>query len=78
MSVEYLVLGVVASLTGIVLALAAGWSISRFVFDSTLAVPAGPVLLIMASVVVLTVVIGHLNSRGVYDRSALEVLRSEV
>lgn len=78
MSVEYLVLGVVASLTGIVLALAAGWSISRFVFDSALAVPAGPVLLIMASVVVLTVVIGHLNSRGVYDRSALVVLRSEV
>jgi putative ABC transport system permease protein len=78
MSVEYLVLGVVASLTGIVLALAAGWSISRFVFDSALAIPAGPVLLIMATVVALTVVIGHLNSRGVYDRSALEVLRSEV
>lgn len=78
MSVEYLVLGLVASLTGIVLALAAGWSISRFVFDSALAVPAGPVLLIMGAVVVLTVVIGHLNSRGVYDRSALEVLRSEV
>lgn len=78
MSVEYLVLGVVASLTGILLALGAGWSISRFVFDSALAIPAGPVLLIMAAVVLLTVVIGHLNSRGVYDRSALEVLRSEV
>ena len=32
----------------------------------------------LLAVVVLTVVIGHLNSRGVYDRSALEVLRSEI
>lgn len=78
MSVEYLVLGVVASLTGIVLALAAGWSISIFVFDSTLSIPAMQILYIMATVVGLTVLIGHLNSRGVYDRSALEVLRSEV
>lgn len=78
MSVEYLVLGVVASLTGIVLALAAGWSISIFVFDSTLSTPAMQILYIMATVVGLTVLIGHLNSRGVYDRSALEVLRSEV
>jgi putative ABC transport system permease protein len=78
MSVEYLVLGVVASLTGIVLALAAGWTISRFVFESELAVPVLPVLAIMGSVVLLTLAIGHLNSRGVYDRSALDVLRSEV
>jgi putative ABC transport system permease protein len=78
MSVEYLVLGVVASLTGIVLALAAGWTISRFVFESELAVPVLPVLAIMGSVVLLTLAIGHLNSRGVYDRSALDVLRSDV
>ncbi len=78
MSVEYFVLGVVASLTGIVLALAAGWTISRFVFDAPLAIPFGPVFLIMGAVIVLTLVIGHLNSRGVYDRSALDVLRSEV
>jgi hypothetical protein len=29
-------------------------------------------------VLVLTLGIGHVNSRGVYDRSALDVLRSEV
>lgn len=78
MSVEYLVLGVAASLTGILLALVAGWSISLFVFEAPLSVPYGSVGIIMASVVVLTLVIGHLNSRGVYDRSALDVLRSEV
>lgn len=78
MSVEYFVLGVVASLTGIVLSLVAGWAISRFVFESELAIPVLPILAIMGSVVLLTLVIGHLNSRGVYDRSALDVLRSEV
>lgn len=78
MSVEYFVLGVAASLTGILLALAAGWSISRFVFEAPLSVPFASVGIIMASVVVLTLLIGHLNSRGVYDRSALDVLRNEV
>jgi putative ABC transport system permease protein len=78
MSVEYLVLGLAASLTGILLALVAGWTISLFVFEATLSVPFGSVGIIMASVVVLTLVIGHLNSRGVYDRSALDVLRNEV
>jgi putative ABC transport system permease protein len=78
MSVEYLVLGLAASLTGILLALVAGWTISLFVFEAPLSVPFGSVGIIMASVVVLTLVIGHLNSRGVYDRSALDVLRNEV
>ena len=78
MSVEYFVLGVVASLTGIILALVAGWTISRFVFEADFVVPYLSVLSIMGAVVVLTLVIGHLNSRGVYERSALDVLRSEV
>jgi len=78
MSVEYLVLGIVASLTGILLALGAGWLISSFVFEADLVVPGGSILLIMGSVLVLTLGIGHVNSRGVYDRSALDVLRSEV
>jgi len=78
MSVEYLVLGIVASLTGIVLALGAGWLISSFVFEADMVVPGGSILLIMGSVLVLTLGIGHVNSRGVYDRSALDVLRSEV
>ena len=78
MSVEYAVLGILASLTGIALALAAGWMISLFVFEADLVVPVPSLLLIMGSVIVLTLGIGHLNSRGVYARSALDVLRSEV
>ena len=78
MSVEYAVLGILASLTGIALALAAGWMISMFVFEADLVVPVPSLLLIMGAVIALTLGIGHFNSRGVYARSALDVLRSEV
>lgn len=77
MSVEYFVLGLVASLTGILLSLAAAWGVSRFVFNTELVVKPVPLLLVMVIVIGLTLVIGHLNSRGIYDREALEVLRNE-
>jgi len=78
MSVEYLVLGVVGSITGTILALGAGWSISRWVFEASLVIEPLPIGLVAVSVVALTILIGRLNSRGVYDKSALEVLRSEL
>jgi len=78
MSVEYLVLGTVASMTGTFLALVAGWAIAEFVFDSALAFEVLPILIVMTSVIGLTLIIGQFNSRGVYDKSALEVLRSEL
>jgi len=78
MSVEYLVLGLVAAFTGLFLSLGAGWAIAQFVFESPLSFDLPAILLIVLVVVLLTLVIGHLNSRGVYDRSALDVLRQEV
>lgn len=78
MSVEYLVLGIVGSVTGTVLALGAGWSISRWVFEASLVIEPIPIALVAVSVVGLTILIGRLNSRGVYDKSALEVLRNEL
>ncbi len=78
MSVEYLVLGIVGAVTGTVLALGAGWSISRWVFEASLVIEPLPIALVAVSVVGLTILIGRLNSRGVYDKSALEVLRNEL
>ncbi len=78
MSVEYLVLGIVGSITGTILALGAGWSISRWVFEASLVIEPIPIALVAVSVVGLTILIGRLNSRGVYDKSALEVLRNEL
>jgi len=78
MTVEYLFLGVFAAATGILLALAAAWSLSYWVFEGPFVV--APVSLAAAFVVVtvVTIGIGLFNSRGLYDRPPLEVLRAEV
>ncbi|RMF53332.1 MAG: FtsX-like permease family protein [Bacteroidetes bacterium] len=77
MAVEYLFLGALATLTGLVLALGGGWALARFVFDTPLVAPPLAWLVALGIVTGLTLLIGLLNSRGVYDRSALEVLRAE-
>jgi putative ABC transport system permease protein len=77
MMIEYLFLGVFATATGLVLALAAGWALAYFVFEAPFI--ASPLALLVALVVVvsLTILIGLFNSRGIYDRPPLEVLRLE-
>ena len=78
MTIEYLFLGLFAALTGITLALAANWGLSYFVFEGPFVL--APEALIAALVIVsgLTILIGWLNSRDIYDRPPLEVLREEV
>jgi putative ABC transport system permease protein len=77
MMIEYLFLGVFATATGLVLALAAGWALAYFVFEAPFI--ASPLALLVALVVVvsLTILIGLFNSRGIYDLPPLEVLRLE-
>jgi putative ABC transport system permease protein len=77
MAVEYAVLGLVAASTGIVLASGAGWALARFVFETPFVVAPLPVLALLGGVITLTLLIGLLNSRGVYDKSALDVLRND-
>ncbi len=78
MTVEYLFLGVFAALTGILLALAAAWSLSYFVFEGPFVVAPGALAIAFAVVTALTIGIGLFNSRGLYDRPPLDVLRAEV
>lgn len=77
MIMEYLYLGTLAGLTGILLALAAGWGLATFVFDIVFVPSLMPVLVIWASVVGLTVLLGMMNSRGIANRPPLEILRAE-
>ncbi|MDT0631091.1 ABC transporter permease [Rubrivirga litoralis] len=74
---EYALLGVLAALTGGVLALAGAWGLAAFVFE----IPFRPDLtwLGWALVVVplLTVAVGLLGSRGALRQPPLAVLRSE-
>ena len=78
MTVEYLFLGVFAAATGILLALTAAWSLSYFVFEGPFVVAPWALLGTFVVVVLLTIGIGLFNSRGLYDRPPMEVLRAEV
>ena len=75
--VEYAALGVVAALTGVILALGGAWALARFVFDIPFAPQAAPVALALTIVPVLTGGIGLLMSRGILNRPPLEMLRAE-
>ena len=77
LAIEYLFLGIFAALTGITLAIASSWALAFFVFDTPFVVTVGPLLVTLAVVVGLTLLIGIINSRGLSNRSPLEVLRVE-
>ncbi len=75
--VEYVGLGVVAALTGVILALGGAWALAQFVFHVRFAPQAAPVVLALVIVPLLTVGIGLLMSRGILKRPPLELLRAE-
>ncbi len=77
MLAEYSVLGVLAAVTGTVLAVGANWLLMRFVFHAGFVAP--PLLLLsgIAMVTALTLVTGLLSSRGICDHPPLAVLREE-
>ncbi len=77
MIMEYLYLGTLAGLTGILLALGAGWALAEFVFKIVFIPSVLPMLVIWMSVIVLTVFLGMVNSRGIANRPPLEILRAE-
>jgi putative ABC transport system permease protein len=77
MSVEYLVLGVISALTGLVLALGGAWALAWFVFEAVYVPDLGSVALLLGGVVGITMVIGLFNSREIYRKSPLEVLRAD-
>ncbi len=77
MTLEYLFLGGLAALTGLLLAFAGSWALAHFVFETTFAPEILPTLVIIADVVALTILLGMVNSRGLVDRSPLEILRIE-
>ncbi|MBF9220955.1 ABC transporter permease [Hymenobacter ruricola] len=75
--VEYGLLGLLAALAGIGLALLAAWALAVWVFNASFGPALLPLLGLAALVTVLTAAIGLFNSRDVLRRSPLEVLRAE-
>ncbi|WP_225986397.1 ABC transporter permease [Rufibacter sp. LB8] len=77
-SLEYFFLGALASGTGILLSLAGSWALAKYSFETSFSPELLPVLGLFALISFLTVAIGLFNSRGVVNKSPLEILRSDV
>ena len=73
--VEYLVLGVLAALTGIVLAEGAAWALCHFVFEVKFVAELLPLVVAFLAVPTLTVITGLAMSRGVLSQPPLAILR---
>ena len=77
-ALEYFFLGALAAATGIVLSLGISWMLAKFIFETEFTLQWLPLLVVFASVCLLTVFIGLINSRAVVRRPPLEILREEV
>ena len=74
---EYLTLGLLASLAGILLAVAGGWALARWLFEVDYAVPVPPLLWLTLGVTALSAAVGLLAGREVFRHTPLEALREE-
>ena len=76
--VEYLSLGVLAALTGVLLAVVAAWALARFVFHTPFTPDVWPLLAAVVTVPIVTTITGSLMSRGMLKQPPLSILRAEV
>lgn len=72
---EYAALGLLAALTGVLLGALAGWALLTFFFKLTYELPWFGLLVLCAGVALLAVAVGLVNSRDVFRRQPLAVLR---
>jgi putative ABC transport system permease protein len=72
---EYDVLGLLGSLSGMVLAVGGAWGLVTFVFESTFRFAALPALGIAGAMMALAVSIGLLTGRDVFRETPMAVLR---
>ena len=74
--IEYLVLGLLAALTGVILAIGASWALAQFVFKIDFVPALLPIVVTIVGLPLLTVVLGFLMNRGVVSQPPLVVLRA--
>ena len=77
MLAEYAALGVLSAFVAMALASAAGWALTKYVFEVPFSVPWGGYLALALGMIALTLVTGIWNSVEVFRRTPLEVLRGE-
>jgi len=76
--IEYTYLGILAGLTGSILALVASWALAIFFFEIIFFPDMLSLLLIWVIIIALTIFIGWINTRSVVSRPPLVILRKEV
>jgi putative ABC transport system permease protein len=72
---EYSLLGVLGSLTGMLLAFAGAWGLSHFVFDTSFSPAVGAATAIAVAMLTLTITIGLLAGRDVFRETPMTALR---
>jgi putative ABC transport system permease protein len=72
---EYALLGLLGSLTGLVLAIGGGWAITHYVFESSFSPAVGSAVAIAGAMLGLTVAIGLLAGRDVFRETPMSALR---
>ncbi len=77
LAIEYLFVGGFAGITGLLLAFIGSWALTYYLFEVTFVPTVHSFLLALGVVMGVTMITGMLGSRGVTNRSPLEVLRSE-
>ncbi|HEY4672218.1 MAG TPA: FtsX-like permease family protein, partial [Gemmatimonadaceae bacterium] len=72
---EYSLLGLLGGLTGMLLSLAGGWAVVRYIFKIPFAPPLAPIAGIALVIVGLTLLIGLLAGRDVFRETPIAALR---
>ncbi|MEX0647602.1 MAG: FtsX-like permease family protein [Balneolaceae bacterium] len=76
-TIEYALLGFLASLTGFILAIAASWGLARYYFELSFVPDMWTLAAISLLITVAAILIGWTGSRHIFKHSPLEILRLE-
>ncbi len=77
MTIEYLLLGLLAGVTGSLLAVGGTWGLAYFVFEIPFTVSWAGFFIAVLTVTLLTLATGLINSRGIANHPPLAILRTE-
>ena len=73
--VYFTIISILGGLTGMLLSIAGGWAVVRYVFKTPFAAALGPIASIAVVIVGLTVLIGLLAGRDVFKETPVAALR---
>lgn len=76
-AIEYLALGLLATFTGLFLAILGSAGLTLFAFEVPFLLPWGSLGILLGAITGLTILIGYLGARSIVGHPPLEILRSE-